>query len=261
MKQSNLLLAFFFCLLACTKVGTTTGNNGSEREPDPDPNDIIHFVDNHVAAICIENFDRNQDSQLSYAEAASVSSLGTVFKGSSITSFNELKYFKGVVDISEAFSGCVGLKEVTLPATSNLVLNGTFSGCTSLTVIIIPDAINAIGNAAFYGCTGLTAVTLSKSLTSIGSYAFCGCSGLTSITIPDSVTSIGRGAIILSGSTFSGCTNMRNVIVEAKEPPVIVGAIFSGLPSDFKIVVPKESHDKYLNASGWIQYRDHIVGK
>ena len=70
--------------------------------------DVISFADENVKAICVSNWDTDGDGELSYAEAAVVTSLKTAFRNnSSITSFNELKYFKGLTSIGDyAFYGC-----------------------------------------------------------------------------------------------------------------------------------------------------------
>ena len=74
-----------------------------------------------------------------------------------------------------------------------------FYGCNGLSEITIPNSVTSIGDVAFSGCSGLTSVTIPNSVTSIGAYAFRGCSGLTSVTIPNSVTSIDVGAFSGTG--------------------------------------------------------------
>ena len=107
---------------------------------------------------------------------------------------------------SDAFSGCTGLKIITIPDSVTSIGNGAFSGCTGLTSVTIPDSVTSIGNGAFSGCTGLTSVTIPDSVTSIGNNAFEGCTGLTSVDIPDSVTSIGRAA-------FEYCKSLTSVTI------------------------------------------------
>ena len=65
-----------------------------------------------------------------------------------------------------------------------------FSGCRGLKSITLPEGVTSIEAYAFVGCSGLKSITLPKSVTSIGLGAFGDCSGLKSITIPKSVTSI-----------------------------------------------------------------------
>ena len=98
------------------------------------------------------------------------------------------------------------LKKVTI--TGGNIGSNAFYGCTGLSEITIPSSVTSIGYYAFYGCTGLTSVTISEGVTSIGKYAFMDCTGLTQITIPSSVTSIG------DDSAFAGCTGLKSVTIE-----------------------------------------------
>ena len=76
-----------------------------------------------------------------------------------------------------------------------------FSGCRGLKSITLPEGVTSIEAYAFVGCSGLKSITLPKSVTSIGLGAFGDCSGLKSITIPKSVTSIDY-------DVFRGCDSL-----------------------------------------------------
>ena len=57
----------------------------------PTPN-IIEFKDPYIKTICVAAWDTDGDSELSYAEATAVTTIGTKFKGNTlIKSFDELK--------------------------------------------------------------------------------------------------------------------------------------------------------------------------
>ena len=102
-------------------------------------------------------------------------------------------------------------KELIIPSEYNAkpvtsIDRRAFSGCIGLKSVTIPDSVTSIGNYAFYKCTGLTSVIIGNSVTSIGYDVFSGCTGLTSITIPNSVTSISDGA-------FYDCRNLQYIYI------------------------------------------------
>jgi hypothetical protein len=102
------------------------------------------------------------------------------FSGSDLTS---IAVPNSVITIGDdAFVGCVGLTNITLPNSGNMSIgNWAFLGCTSLTSVTIPNGVNNIGYYAFGQCTSLTNVIISSSVLSIREVAFLGCSNLTSV--------------------------------------------------------------------------------
>ena len=139
-----------------------------------DPN-VIQFEDEAVKAICVGYWDFDNDGELSYNEAAKVTDITNVFRGTNISTFNEFQYFTGLTEVSKY----------------------TFTGCEDLIRIIIPQNVNIIDEHAFANCTNLARITLNTSLTTIGIYAFGNCSSLKTITIPSSVTTIRGSAFYL----------------------------------------------------------------
>lgn len=113
--KPKLLLVFLLLLANLTAKSYALGINVVEV---PAPN--IEFADANVKAICVANWDTNNDGELSEEEAVAVIDLGTVFKyNTQITSFDELQYFTGLTSIGyQAFSGCRGLTSVTIPPSS-----------------------------------------------------------------------------------------------------------------------------------------------
>ena len=165
----------------------------------------IVFADANVWSICVENWDTNHDGVLSYSEAATVTDIGTVFRSSEITSFDELQYFTGLTSIGEdAFEGCSALTSIVIPNSVTSIGDNAFYQCSGLTSIEIPNSVTSIGDGAFNECRGLTSIKISNSVTSIGFGTFCNCSGLTSIEIPNSVKSIGEAA-------FFGCRGLTSI--------------------------------------------------
>ena len=208
-----------------------------------EPSPAITFANANVKTICVQNWDTNGDGELSEAEAAAVTDLGTVFKGNTtITSFDELQYFTGLTSIgNEAFRGCSVLTSVNIPEGVTSIGRYTFKDCSSLISVhitdleawckisfgtdpfsnanhhlyldgneikdlVIPNSVTSVKSYAFQECIGLTSVTIPNSVTSIGSWAFYCCESLTSITLPSSLTSIG-------GGSFAECHSLASIVI------------------------------------------------
>ena len=63
----------------------------------------------------------------------------------------------GVTTIGKyAFTGCIGLKSITIPDSVTTIGEGALSGCISLTSINIPSSVTSIGDRAFQGCVIFT---------------------------------------------------------------------------------------------------------
>lgn len=223
---------------------------------------FITFVDSNVKNLCLANWDTNGDGKLSMAEAASVTSIGTVFRNNtSITSFDELRYFTGLTTIGGyAFQNCSSLTSISIPESVTSIDSWAFSGCSGLTKaefasierlcnisfeadnsnplyyahhlyidgqevkdVVIPNSVTSIGQYVFEGCSGPTSITIPNSVTNIGYCAFERSSGLTSITIPISVVTIGEWA-------FCHCSGLTTAIIP-NSVTTIGNAAFYDCPS------------------------------
>jgi hypothetical protein len=179
----------------------------------------IAFADDNVKSICVAQWDVNGDGELSYAEAAAVTSLGQFFKGNTeITSFEELQYFIGLVSISNnAFNGCSNLTgSLIIPDYVTKIGSSAFRNCSGFTgPLTFPNSVNSIGDYAFKDCRGFTGtLIIGNSVTEIGYDAFCGCRGFTgSLTIPNSVNSIGDYAF-KDCRGFTGNLTIGNSVTE-----------------------------------------------
>lgn len=167
----------------------------------------IQFEDLQVKAICCKNWDTNNDGELSYAEAAAVTDIGTVFKGNTkIIAFTELQYFTGVTTIVEyAFSNCTNLWKIEIPCNVLYLSSHCFNGCSSLVHITIPENLLSIGDNSFNGCSKLHNIKIPSSVTTIGYAAFYNCASLKSLIIPDSVTYL--------GAVCSGCSSLEYLYI------------------------------------------------
>ncbi len=79
------------------------------------------------------------------------------------------------------------------------------------------------------------------SVVRIFDYAFANCSLLTSIVLPKSIKEIAYG------NAFSGCANLRTIILYSKDVPRITTNGHTGTRSDTKrvLMIPKESMEKF----------------
>ena len=208
------------------------------------PEGNIEFADGNVKTICVNHWDTDGDGELSYAEAAAVTSIPyDVFGGNTtITSFDEFRYFTSVTTLYNPFEGCTGLARIEIPSGVTTIGGSAFSG-TNLTSIVIPKGVTSLSAGAFVNCPNLASIvvaegnpnydsrencnaiiekdkysntyhtllvggtntTIPASVWYIGSFAFYGRTGLTSIEIPGTVQEMGPG-------TFTGCTGLTNVI-------------------------------------------------
>ena len=89
---------------------------------------FITFEDINVKLVCLKNWDTNGDGELSYEEAAAVTSIGTLFKeNTDIISFKELEYFTNLTAIDD----------------------NAFYHCDNLVSIVIPKNVKTIGKSVF----------------------------------------------------------------------------------------------------------------
>ena len=232
----------------------------------------IIFKDPHVKALCVANWDNNEDGEISYREAQSVTSFGVVFKGDTeMTSFTELRSFSGLTSIADStFAGCTALTEVTIAPNAKTIGKAAFAGCTSLVTvnfqsaqtsigdyafagctslqeIAIPLKMTTIGEHAFEGCTALQTITFSTAVTTIKAYAFAGCTSLPKVTFPANLVTIGERA-------FDGCTSITSFTIPAKVTSIGYGA-FANCTSN-KTFTVNTSNKTYAHNSSKVYITD-----
>ena len=203
-----------------------------------DPN-VIQFEDALVKAICITNWDTDGDGELSYEEAAAVTTIGTEFNGKGIFAFDELQYFTGMTSIpSSAFSDCSELLSIKLPDNIISINDTAFARCQSLREIHIPASIESIGTRVFYYCQSLREIHIPANTESIGNGAFESCTKLTTVTFGKEsklrtiAGSYGNSSSYCYG-TFMSCQNLSAIeipasveTIEAAAFQLCIGAVF-----------------------------------
>ena len=252
-----------------------------------DPN-IIQFADENVKKLCVGMWDTNGDLELSYDEAATVTSLGTTFTGNSeIQIFNELKHFTGLTVLDDAFSGCSNLWKVTIPVNVESMTFNNFKGCVSLKTITFEKGskLKAFTGGhdnnykilgAFLDCKSLTTIEIPASVESLGT-AFKG-SSLRTITFEkgsklesiSGVRDLGAfdGAINLTTVDMSECTqvkrideytfygnsNLRLFKIGTEIPPTCKDYTFYNINPYSVLKVPSGCTDAYKKATGWKKF-------
>lgn len=242
---------------------------------------IIHFADAKTEAVCLSAFDTDHDGYVTYNEAATVTTLGNVFKNAEIGSFNELQYFTALSSIGDgAFSGST-ITAVTFP--ENLISIGAdaFAFCNSLTKVNITENVAVIGNGAFKSCAALTTITVDENnanytsgsgvlftkdhslllqypakrnatsvtvpdgVLSVAPEAFLGASQLKSITVLPSVNAIGEKA-------FGGCTALTTFQIYWETPLNVPANTFEGVEvANATLKVPVGTTALYQEANVW----------
>lgn len=197
-----------------------------------DPN-IIQFADENVKKLCVGMWDTNGDLELSYDEAATVTSLGTTFTGNSeIQIFNELKHFTGLTVLDDAFSGCSNLWKVTIPVNVESMTFNNFWHCSSLEMITFEkgsklESISGVRDlGAFDGAINLTTVDMSE------------------------CTQVKR----IDEYTFYGNSNLRLFKIGTEIPPTCKDYTFYNINPYSVLKVPSGCTDAYKKATGWKKF-------
>ena len=153
---------------------------------------------------------------------------------------------------SHAFSGCNSIESVEIPKNVKSIGNGTFANCPNLSHISLPDNEIKFSSYCFSNCPLLISAGPKGSCCSVeyewkdripANFLYY-CSGITKVLIPSTITSIGERA-------FYGCSNIKDVYIDALVPPTVESNAFSAYGN---LYVPKGTKMAYSSADVWKKF-------
>ena len=184
----------------------------------------IRFEDPEVKRICIENWDKDGDGELSMEEAAAVSSIGTIFNDNTkIKDFSSFRFFTKVsINETGSFDGCKNLEKIVMPKESTLQ-HTMFSNCVRLKEIVFP--VNMKPSPALYR-------------------TFSNCIALKVLDFPETYTGV------IESSTF---TNVTAILIFRSKKVVEFRKLYGWnfYYNGNAIYVPDDSVEQYKHAYGW----------
>ena len=184
----------------------------------------IRFEDPEVKRLCVENWDKDGDGELSMEEAASVSSIGTIFNDNiKIKDFSSFKHFINIKKHEAgSFDGCKNLEKIVMPKESTLQ-HTMFTDCVRLKEIVFP--VNMKPSPALYR-------------------TFSNCIALKVLDFPETYTGV------IESSTF---TNVTAILIFRSKKVVEFRKLYGWnfYYNGNAIYVPDDLEEQYKHAYGW----------
>ena len=190
----------------------------------------IVFASDVVKEIAVNNWDTDHDGELSYAEAAAVTSLGGVFKSipsSTEFTFDELQYFTGLTSIGDHEFESTSMTSVILPPTIQSIGYSAF-GSTKITSIVIPEGVTEFSHFVF-GYTPLQSLHIPASLVEMLGNPIVGCENVSSITVA-------------AGNRVYSSPQDCNAIVKTSTKTLIVGCMNTVIPDGIETIGANAFH-------------------
>lgn len=107
---------------------------------------------------------------------------------------------------------------------------------------------------SFNNWTSLNNIILPNNLTFIPDKCFYNCSALNTLTIPANVTYIGKEALKIGSSS-----NKATITLLCNEPPILPDRSIINTNYLSKIIVPKNTIDKYKQADNWSAFSNYFM--
>lgn len=264
----------------------------SEIEGSP----YIQFADAEVERVLMSKGVSSDGVGITKEDAAAVTSIATWFlNNTTITSFNELKYFTSLTEVSpkndggygaSAFRGASSLREVTIPASVTRIGSQCFGKCTSLEKVTFEanGNIREINANAFSECSALSIEVDFPALQILGANAFGKCAKLTKVKSLGSVAELyGSATTGMTQGEFYGCASaseitlpssltligincfrncyaLERIICRATTPPSLANVSAFTNTNNCPIYVPDASLEAYKTATNWSSYASRIKG-
>ena len=216
----------------------------------------IVFADSNVKALCIANWDTNNDGELSTEEAAAVTTLGTVFREkANITLFEELRYFIGLTTIDSYAFYKSSIQKIEFPSTVETIGKYAFAQSNIEGELYIPGTIKNIDDYAFYSCKKMTRIVLEEGVETIGWHTFSG--PISSILLPNSIRYISSMAIdpYVSGIPQG---DILYIYTHASTPANIDSSAFYPFFAEGHLVVPHGLIETYKAEPGWSHFGEYL---
>ena len=147
-----------------------------------------------------------------------------------------------------AFTNAKHLAAITIPAEVVSIGESAFEDCRLMdSVVFAGNKVQEIGAWAFYNCHNLSQITIPEGVTSIGNGAFYGCAYLKDLVLPSTLEDI-------SDNGFALCAQLRQMTVNAVEPPAVDSKTFENVNRAIPVHVPNGSGKKYRAAAVWQEF-------
>ena len=130
------------------------------------------------------------------------------------------------------------LEEVEIPQGIKSIESNAFFGCLNLKQVVLPSGLEFIGPLAFRACESLRMVSIPNTVKLIDVGAFKGCKTLTKIKIPNSIACVGFDA-------FDDCTSLKEITYKGKTRKV------SCIDGWCMELVHSRKYDKYTIHKGY----------
>ena len=188
----------------------------------------IRFEDPEVKRICVENWDKDGDGELSMEEAAAVSSCGTMFVGNRRIKSLQVLSFTNIKRIGyENLKGCDSLESITIPKSVDIIDWYTFGGVTGKDLMALKNVIVEQGKLSYIP------EGFDRNIKDIVDY-------------PSTIFSFGWAQPSL---------HAKITILRSKTPPNIENRSLGG--NGF-LYVPNDVIDVYRHSDGWSRVADRI---